>query len=71
VTDPGRNASTMGRGGVLLLLEEFGFHQHGDRLHRGRKGLINGPALRLSEPPLHYKAKDSRAFAVEDYSQLL
>jgi len=42
---PGRDRRTMGRGGLLYLLEEFRLQQHGDRRHRDDGRPIDGPSV--------------------------
>ena len=58
VPEPRGHAHPMGRGGVLHLLEEFGFQQHGHRRHRNDGRPINGPSLRMAEPQLHHITQD-------------
>jgi hypothetical protein len=68
---PCRHAHSMGHGGGLRLLEEVGFQQYRHRGHRADGRPIDGPCLRVAEPPLHHIAQDGRALPVEGGRQYL
>jgi hypothetical protein len=48
---PRRDGRPMDAGGLLHLLEEFGFHQERDKMHRGGDGRVDAPTRRTADAP--------------------